>query len=74
MFRVCFLPVTLLLTNPVQAVSANCGLSTQNTSLNSGWYDNALAVDPKNPNTVWVGGVDLFRSDDAGQTWGIASW
>jgi hypothetical protein len=65
---------TLLLTSPISAVAASCGLTAPSTTLNSGWYDSAIAVDPKNPNTVWVGGVDLFRSDDAGQTWGIASW
>lgn len=39
-----------------------------------GWYDNALAVDPVDENIVWVGGVDLFRSDNAGQTFGLASY
>ncbi|MEM8756262.1 MAG: GC-type dockerin domain-anchored protein [Planctomycetota bacterium] len=39
-----------------------------------GWYDNALIVDPVDPDIVWVGGVDLFRSDDAGQTFGLASY
>lgn len=39
-----------------------------------GWYDNAIAVDPVNPNYVWVGGVDVFRSDDGGQSWGLAGY
>ncbi len=39
-----------------------------------GWYDNAIAVDPADPNIVWVGGIDLFRSDNAGRTWGVASY
>ncbi|MEO0511592.1 MAG: GC-type dockerin domain-anchored protein [Planctomycetota bacterium] len=39
-----------------------------------GWYAMALAVDPVDPNIVWLGGVDLFRSDDAGRNWGIASY
>ena len=26
-----------------------------------GWYDNAVWVDPTNPNTVIVGGVSLFK-------------
>jgi hypothetical protein len=39
-----------------------------------GWYCNVIAVDPKDANRVWVGGVDLFRSDDAGRTWGVASY
>jgi hypothetical protein len=37
-----------------------------------GWYDNVIAVDPQDANRVWVGGVDLFRSDDGGVNWGIA--
>jgi len=39
-----------------------------------GWYDNIIAVDPLDPDVVWVGGIDLFRSDDGGRTWGIASY
>ena len=39
-----------------------------------GWHDNAIAVDPKDPNIVWVGGIDLFRSDDGGQTFGLADY
>ncbi|HMV96976.1 MAG TPA: S-layer homology domain-containing protein [Anaerolineales bacterium] len=33
-----------------------------------GWYDNALWVDPTNPNTLVVGGVDLYRSTNGGST------
>jgi hypothetical protein len=65
---------TLLLTNPVEAVLTNCGFSSSNAILTQGWYDNIIAVDPVNPNTLWSGGIDLFRSDDAGQNWGIASY
>ncbi|HEY3743231.1 MAG TPA: hypothetical protein VGL53_25470 [Bryobacteraceae bacterium] len=38
------------------------------------WHDNAIAVDPLDPMRVWIGGVDLFRSDDGGANWGIASY
>ncbi|PCI72877.1 MAG: hypothetical protein COB38_02765 [Gammaproteobacteria bacterium] len=31
-----------------------------------GWYDNALWVDPFDPDHVIVGGIDLWRSTDAG--------
>jgi hypothetical protein len=31
-----------------------------------GWYDNAIWVDPTNPNTLIVGGIDLWRSTDGG--------
>ncbi len=39
------------------------------------WYDLAIAVDPNNANTLIVGGVDLFKSSNAGTTWTqIAHW
>lgn len=38
-----------------------------------GWFDNALAVDPVNPDVVWAGGVDLLRSDDGARSFGFAS-
>src|SRR5262249_23379824 len=41
---------------------------------NQGWYDNVIAVDPTDTNRVWAGGIDLFRSDDGGANWGIASY
>lgn len=63
---------TLLLTNPVYAYSECVGSSVGN--YNQGWYDNVIAVDPVNPNRVWAGGIDLFRSDDGGANWGIASY
>jgi 6-phosphogluconolactonase (cycloisomerase 2 family) len=31
-----------------------------------GWYDNALWVDPTNPDIVIVGGIDLWRSTNGG--------
>ena len=66
---------TLLLSNPVYGVIDKCGFGfTAPLWFNQGWYDNAIAVDPKDENSVWVGGIDLFRSDDGGRTWGVASY
>ena len=65
---------TLLLTNPVLASLRDCGLGKQNVFISQGWYDNVIAVDPADPNRVWAGGVDLFRSDDGGANWGLASY
>ena len=48
--------------------------SCEGTYISQGWYDNVIAVDPANENTVWVGGIDLFRSSDGGVTWGLASY
>lgn len=64
---------TLLLTNPVFAVLQACG-SGPSAFINQGWYDITIAVDPTNPYHVFVGGIDLFRSDDGGMTFGAASY
>jgi uncharacterized protein (TIGR03437 family) len=64
---------TLLLSNPVAASLKDCGFGTNNVFYSQGSYDNVVAVDPADENRVWVGGIDLFRSDDGGVNWGIAS-
>jgi hypothetical protein len=67
---------TLLLTNPQTATLEQCrgvGNAT-NLFITMGWYTNTLAVDPTNPDRVWAAGVDLFRSDDGGRTFGVASY
>ncbi|MBK9317479.1 MAG: T9SS type A sorting domain-containing protein [Bacteroidetes bacterium] len=33
------------------------------------WYDLTIGVDPNDPNTVLVGGIDLFKSTNSGTTW-----
>ena len=44
-------------------------VNTGNNYLGSqGWYDNAIWVDPTDPNTLIVGGIDLWRSSDGGAT------
>ncbi len=59
---------TLLLTNPLAALSPRCHAGAGSmTSL--GWHANVIAVDPTNPDYLWAGGVDLFRSHDGGHTW-----
>jgi hypothetical protein len=65
---------TLLLSNPVLASLVTCGFGSDDQYYGQGWYDNALAVDPVSPERVWAGGVDLFRSDDGGRSWGVASY
>jgi len=64
-----------LFTNPIFAFQSECrpGVGV-NQIFNQGWYDNTIAVDPVNENVVWVGGIDLFRSDDGGANWGMASF
>src|SRR5262245_12030029 len=65
---------TLLLSNPIVATLTDCQLDLSDNFLNQGWYDNVIAVDPLDPDRVWVGGIDLFRSDDGGRNWGVASY
>jgi photosystem II stability/assembly factor-like uncharacterized protein len=65
---------TVQLTNPVYAFLADCGFGPSNVAFNQGWYDNQIAVDPKDENIVWTAGIDLMRSDDGGQTWGVGSY
>jgi photosystem II stability/assembly factor-like uncharacterized protein len=66
---------TVQLTNPVYAFLGDCGFGEENLPIfNQGWYDNQIAVDPKNENVVWTAGIDLMRSDDGGRTWGVGSY
>jgi photosystem II stability/assembly factor-like uncharacterized protein len=46
-------------------------LSTSNLSYlgTQGWYDNTIAVDPKNSSNIYVGGVDMMKSTDDGSSW-----
>lgn len=62
-----------LLTNPQGAFTDVCFTGAP-TYTHQGEYDNAIAVDPLNPDVVWVGGIDVFRSDDGGVNWGIAGF
>ncbi|MDQ3281471.1 MAG: hypothetical protein M3Q69_08665 [Acidobacteriota bacterium] len=62
-----------LLTNLVTVDNEICkGAPEEPTTM--GWYCNTIAVDPVDPERVWVGSVDLFRSDDGGRNWGVASY
>ena len=66
---------TLLLTNTASAAPRVCnpqGSTVMPATM--GWYNNVIAVDPRDPNRVWAAGVDWFRSDDGGRNWGLASW
>ena len=65
---------TVQLTNPVYAFLQTCGFGSANQFFKQGWYDNQIAVDPKNENIVWTAGIDLMRSDDGGRNWGVASY
>jgi len=53
-------------------IATDCGTDFDDGYLGQGWYDLTIAVDPVDPNRVWVGGIELFRSDDGGVNWGVA--
>ncbi|MHC4218101.1 MAG: WD40/YVTN/BNR-like repeat-containing protein [Planctomycetota bacterium] len=63
------LPGPWLLSNLILATGCRPG-----GTYSQGWYDNIIAVDPVDPDIVWVGGVDIFRSDDGGANWGIPGY
>ncbi|HEX9732181.1 MAG TPA: hypothetical protein VGG06_09375 [Thermoanaerobaculia bacterium] len=65
---------TLLLTNAPVANLVACGFGTQDGYSTLGWYTNEIAVDPTDPDVVFAGGVDLFRSDDGGRSWGVITY
>lgn len=63
-----------LLNTVMLGYATNALCYTPGSFTGQAWHDNAIAVDPVDPMRVWVGGVDLFRSDDGGANWGIASY
>src|SRR4029079_4240916 len=68
---------TVLLSNPYAALEPQCRDKTSTDVGNwvpMGWHCNVIAVDPQYADGVWAAGVDLFRSDDGGKTWGVASY
>jgi len=66
---------TMLLTNVVSAADRVCTPQGSNAMpAVMGWYNNVIAVDPRDPNRVWAAGVDWFRSDDGGKNWGLATF
>lgn len=38
----------------------------QNFLREQGWYNMSIAVDPNNESTIFIGGIDIFRSTNAG--------
>ncbi len=53
--------------------ATDCGYGLEDVYLGQAWFDLVLAVDPLDPQRVWAGGIDLFRSDDGGANWGQAT-
>lgn len=50
------------------------GYSSDGTgSGGQGWYDLTLAVSPTDENTLWVGGINTWKSTNGGSSWEISS-
>jgi hypothetical protein len=43
--------------------------TTNDFTRGQAWYDLCITVDPTNANNIWIGGVDMFRSTDGGNSW-----
>jgi len=61
-----------ILSIPPLAVASDCGYDFEDGYTGQGFYDLVIAVDPVDSDRVWVGGIDVARSDDGGVNWGFA--
>lgn len=60
---------------PIPVMNQFCGSSLQHITRGQSWYDLILAVSPTNPDVVIIGGVDMAKSEDGGQSWTqISRW
>ncbi|MCA0425928.1 MAG: PKD domain-containing protein [Bacteroidetes bacterium] len=63
--------------SPVAAYpdDADTGIPANDFSRTQAWYDLSIAVDPNDPTVCFVGGIDLFKTSDAGATWNqVSHW
>ncbi|KNC69184.1 WD40/YVTN/BNR-like repeat-containing protein [Pseudoalteromonas ardens] len=49
--------------------SLYCPDPEQSFIYGQGWFDNALTIDPTDAGVIWVGAVEVMRSEDGGQNW-----
>ncbi|TNE79680.1 MAG: PKD domain-containing protein [Bacteroidetes bacterium] len=58
-----------------EPADADNGIPNTDFTRGQAWYDLIAAVDPNDANTLVVGGIDLFRSTNGGNTWSqISKW
>jgi len=68
-----FIPVfaTQNLTTPNDS---NSSIPSNDFTNGQGWYDLGLDVDPTNDNNVYVGGINVFKSTNSGDSWSKISY
>ncbi len=52
-----------------QPNDADTGISANDFTRGQSFYDLLIGVDPNNDNTLYVGGIDLFKSTNSGNSW-----
>ncbi len=62
-------------TTKTEPVDADPGIPSTDFSRGQAWYDLTIVVDPIDANVIFVGGIDIFKSTDAGSNWQqISHW
>ena len=62
-------------TTCTKPADADSGIPADDYTRTQAWYDLSAAVDPNNASTILIGGVDLFKSTNAGTSWSqISHW
>ncbi len=56
-------------TSIAQPNDADTGISALDFTRGQSFYDLMIGVDPSNDNTLYVGGIDLFKSTNSGNSW-----
>lgn len=64
----------ILLSNAPFALQCPDNVLNPSRIFGQGWFDIVLRVDPVDPERLWAGGVDLFRSDDGGVNFNMVSF
>lgn len=64
---------TFVLSYADSFLGSTCGFGADDP-YSAGWYNQAIAVDPRDADVVWVAGMELYRSDDGGASFGKSSW